>query len=104
MKIKSNLAFNTSVYANHSGSNTIGSNIPESVVIPAGATLELEDSKWKAVRVNAQALIDTGALTILEDVKLTAEEQEKADAEELKVLEAKANSLKKKKKAKDSGE
>lgn len=100
MKIKSNLIFNTSLYANHSGSNKIGSNIPDSVVIPAGSTLELEDSKWKTFLKSAEDMLESGKLEIVEAPVLSEEEQKAADEAELKAIEARTAELKKKTPAK----
>lgn len=98
MKIKSTLLFNTSLYADHSGTaNGIGSNIPENVVIPAGATLELEDGLWKRLGKSANELVENGSLVIIEAPKLSEEEQKAADEAELAAIEARGAELKKKK-------
>lgn len=97
MKIKSTLLFNTSLYADHSGTaNGIGSNIPENVVIPAGATLELEDGLWKRLGKSANELVENGSLVIIEAPKLSDEEQKAADKVELAKIEARSAELKKK--------
>lgn len=99
MKIKSNLIFNTSLLARHStsqkdGKVVIGGSEPEGLVIPAGATLELEDAKWKKFAVAAKPYLANGHLTMLEDVALTEAEQEAKDAADLEAAEKLAKELK----------
>lgn len=102
MKIKSNLIFNLSLIAAHEPKSkedriVIGSMAPESIVIPAGATLELGDNEWKKYAKASEAYLDNGHLVMVVAPKLSKAEQAEADAAELKVLEAKTKSLKAKK-------
>lgn len=102
MKIKSTLAFNTSLLSAHSpsvknGQVVIGGGVSVDLNIPAGATLEVDDAKWKKFWAEPAAdHIEAGYLVIVEGVKLTAAEQKKEDAAELAKLEARTAALKKK--------
>jgi len=100
MKVKSNLEFNTSLLSNHTnsakeGKVVIGSSQPEAVLIPAGATLELDDASWKRISntKSAQALLEKGHLVIVEAPKLSKKEQDAADKKALAKAKADAKEL-----------
>lgn len=113
MKIKSNLAFNTSISAAHidksaSEKVAIGVAAPARIVIPAGATLQLSDSEWKVYEKPAAPLIASGSLTLIEAPALSEVEVAERDAAELEkakaVIEAAERKAKLKTKSKKSEE
>tara|TARA_R110000851_G_scaffold244874_3_gene397642 strand:- start:5114 stop:5452 length:339 start_codon:yes stop_codon:yes gene_type:complete len=88
MKIKSNLQFNTSLLARHLSKGkedkvVIGGSLPEYMVIPAGASIELEDSKWVKFAKAAEAMLDSGKLTMVDAPSMTEEERVKFEEDEL---------------------
>jgi hypothetical protein len=89
MKIKSNLVFNTSLMAQHiqqgkdSDKVVIGGAQPEYMLIPAGATIELNDEEWKKFERAGAPLLKAESLTMVAAPKLSEKEQEEADAKEL---------------------
>ena len=103
MKIKSNLLFNTSIMARHILQDKsdkkviVGSSLPNSLNIPAGATIELEDSEWLMFAPAAKELIKAGHLTLVQSPKLSEEEQAAVDAKELSDAQAVVAKLSKKK-------
>tara|TARA_R110000796_G_scaffold14055_10_gene46153 strand:- start:4487 stop:4816 length:330 start_codon:yes stop_codon:yes gene_type:complete len=100
MKVKSNLIFNTALLSAHApavqdGKVVIGGGVSKELNIPAGSTIEVVDAIWvRDFQEAAKDHIEHGSLTIVEDVKLSEADQDKADAAELKKLEAKAKKLK----------
>ena len=103
MKIKSNLQFNTSLLAQHTSKKdkvVIGGSLPEYVIIPAGATLELEDSKWELFKKSAESLLKGEHLTMVEAPKLSEEEQETKDEADLEAAQKEVVKLTKSKKGK----
>jgi hypothetical protein len=84
MKIKSNFVFNTSLLAQHTptavdGKIVIGGSQPKDLILPAGATLELEDVLWtKYFEASAQDYLKSGHLKITEAVKLSKVDEAKA--------------------------
>jgi hypothetical protein len=94
MKIKSNLEWNVGILKAHApavqdGKVVIGGGEPKALNIVAGSTIELNDQEWtEDFAVAAQELIDEGALTIVEDVKLSKEDKTKA--KKAKIAAAKA--------------
>ena len=96
MKIKSNLIFNTSLYARHApsvkeGKVVIGGNAIENIVIPAGSTLQLDDKEWAKFADAAKPLLENNKLEMVIPPKKTIEEIAKEEAAEIeaakKVLE-----------------
>ena len=86
MKIKSNLPFNTSLLSKHkpketnAGGVVIGSGQPSYLKVPAGATIELDDSAWEEFNgPTAQGLIKAGKLTMLVKPAVSPEVQEESD-------------------------
>ena len=99
MKVKSNLIFNTSLLARHApsvqdGKVVIGGDAVEYCVVPAGATLTLDDAEWHKFEKAAAPMVESGALEILVPPKKTLEEQAESDRAELEAAEAKAKKLK----------
>lgn len=94
MKVKSTLIFNTSLLAQHSpsqidGKVVIGGSQPKDVILPAGATLEIEDSLWvKYFEGPAQELISAGYLEITEEVVLSKSDADKAKKAKTAALKA----------------
>lgn len=102
MKIKSTLAFNTKLAAEHKAvgktakSNAallVGSSLPEILRIPAGATLDLSDKEWSKFEKAAASMVKSGDLVIVAAPKLSEEEQAAADEARLKELQAEAEAI-----------
>ena len=92
MKIKSLLIFNTALLANHAMNNSdkvvIGSAQPDYLNIPAGSTIELEDSEWVKFADAAAEMIEGKQLVMVEAPALSQEEKDAIAAEELAKAEA----------------
>lgn len=87
MKIKSNLLFNTSLLARHTAKDkdkiVIGGALPEYMIIPAGATIDLHDLEWLKFASAAKAMLASGKLSMIVAPELSEEAQAKADAQSL---------------------
>ena len=93
------MIFNTALFSPHSPSQVdgkviIGGGEPESLNIPAGSTIELDDKVWlRDFAEAAQADIDAGNLVVVEKVKMSAAEKTKAKKERAKKLKAELAAL-----------
>lgn len=91
MKIKSNLNFNTSLLARHTKKGkgdqqvVIGGSQPEYMVVPAGASIELNDKAWQKFAGAAAPYLKAGHMKMviapLTKDELAAKAAEAAKAE-----------------------
>ncbi len=93
MKIKSNMIFNTSLLARHApavveGKVVIGGSAVESIVIPAGACLELDDLAWAKFAEAAKPLLKAKKLEMLVAPKKTIEQIAADEAAEIEAAKA----------------
>jgi 3-phosphoglycerate kinase len=99
MKIKSNVIWNLGILKAHQpsvkdGKVVIGGGMPKSLNIVAGSTIELNDQEWLDDFAEASKdLIEDGALTIVEDVKLSKEDKAKAKKAKSAKLKAEIKAL-----------
>ena len=76
MRVRNNENFNVSCNTGHAGGAKF-------MNIPAGATIELEDSEWSKYAKSAEGMLGNGILEITKAVSLTAEEEEARNAAQL---------------------